>query len=248
MNATSDAPGWLDWSAITTEPAHRALAAIVERFDIRTRWSGLDHDEDRVRRAVLVLYARLGHAPAAAEIAAEAGVPAGEIGAVLARLEARDILRLDAATGAMLGAYPFTGDESGHRVTLDGRGLNAMCSIDALGVGAMYGRDVTVESACRGCGAAIHVATGGDGTALARVSPPGALVWAALHYAEGCAATSMCPLTVFFCCDAHLTAWRKENPEVDGFALTMDEGVEVGRAIFGRRLAPASGAPSGGDV
>ncbi|MFQ5959294.1 MAG: organomercurial lyase, partial [Alphaproteobacteria bacterium] len=180
---SANAPGWLDRSAVTSKPARRALAAIVESFDIRAKWSGLDAAEDRVRRAVLVLYARLGRAPAAAEIAAEAGVAPDAVGGVLARLEARDILRLDAAKRTILGAYPFAERESGHRVSLGDHTLNAMCSIDALGVGAMCRRDVTIASACRGCGAAIDVATGDDGTALARVSPPGALVWAALHYA-----------------------------------------------------------------
>ena len=61
----------------------------------------------------------------------------------------------------IVGAYPFSNQETGHRVTLDGRVLNAMCAVDALGIGAMTGRDIAIASGCRHCRAPIRITTRG---------------------------------------------------------------------------------------
>ena len=54
-----------------------------------------------------------------------------------------------------------------------------MCSIDALGAGAMYASDTVIETACHGCGASLRIATRDAGQALAEVTPAGAILWAA---------------------------------------------------------------------
>ena len=224
-----------DWSRVTGEPARQALAGIVEvaRFDLR--WAGLGEDEDRLRRAVLEHYARHGVMPSRGELAeAVADVDSG-----LAELERRDLMVLD-GEGAITGVYPFSAQPTGHRVRLDGQGLNAMCAIDALGVGAMYGRDVTVDSACRGCGGTIHVETAAAGTELASAAPAEAVVWVGRDYADGCAATSLCTTIAMWCCQEHLDGWRADNPGVEGYRLSLSEALEVGVALFADRLAPAS--------
>lgn len=224
-----------DWSRVTGEPARQALAGIVEvaRFD--QRWAALDEGADRLRRAVLEHYARRGEMPSRGELAeAVADVDSG-----LAELERRDLIVLDDA-GAVTGVYPFSAHATGHRVRLDGQGLNAMCAVDALGVGAMYGRDVVVHSTCRGCGGTIHVETAAAGTELASAAPAGSVVWVGRDYADGCAATSLCTTIAMWCCQEHLDAWRAENPGIEGYRLTLAEALEVGVALFADRLAPAS--------
>ena len=115
-----------------------------------------------------------------------------------------------------------------------------MCAIDALGVGAMYGRDIAIQSDCRWCGGEIRIATRDQGRALAEVSPPGAVVWYDFAY-RGSAAVSCCPAMAFFCSDEHLELWRSRTPDRQGLRLSMAEGLEVGRALFGPVLR-ASGA------
>ncbi len=48
-------------------------------------------------------------------------------------------------------------------------------------------------------------------------------------------------MLAFFCSDAHLDSWRQENhPDIDGYRLSMDEGLQAGMAIFAPMLAPAA--------
>jgi hypothetical protein len=136
-------------------------------------------------------------------------------------------------------------------VRLDGHELNAMCAVDALGVGAMFGRDVAIESACRACGRPIHIETGRDGTELQSVSPAESLVWIGLRYAGGCAATSLCTTIALWCCAGHLRSWREDSPGLEGHRLTVGEALEVGVALFSDRLAaatPGEGTMGGNDA
>ncbi|MFQ5915344.1 MAG: organomercurial lyase [Nitrospinota bacterium] len=228
-----------NWAAVTSDTARQALEAIVAVMGIETRWSDLGDAEDRVRRAVLDLYARLGHAPTLSQLAGATGLTTEEVRAQLGKLKTRDIVVLDDKGEAIVGAYPLSERETGHRVHLGEHVLNAMCAIDALGVGAMYQSDVGIESSCLRCGADIGVATREKGSALETVSPASTVVWSGIQY-EDKAATSLCTVLAFFCCDDHLQAWRAENPDAKGYRLSPDKGLQVGRAIFMNLLNPPS--------
>ena len=55
------------------------------------------------------------------------------------------------------------------------------------------------------------------------------------------AAFSCCPSIVFFCGDEHLQQWLTgQTPRRSGYRLTLDEALEVGRAIFEPVLAVGS--------
>lgn len=228
-----------DWSMVTTDIGHEALAAIMDAIGAETRWADYDGDEDLAGRAVLGLYGRDGRAPSKAALAADTGMDAASVSEALARLRARDIVVLDADTGEITGAYPFTERDTGHRVRLGAHVLNAMCAIDALGAGAMYGRDVAIDSTCRHCGAPVRLTTRDNGAALDDISPPQTVLWSGIRY-EGQAATSLCTVIAFFCRDAHLAAWRDDNPESTGFKLSPAQAMQVGKAIFAPLLRAGS--------
>lgn len=226
------------WSAVTSENARRALDAIFEALDVKKFWTGMGEEEDRVRRAILEHYARSGHAPSIAQLAQLTELDAPEAREAVGKLRQRDLVVLDEGAEAIAGAYPFRERDTGHRVRLGERELNAMCAIDALGAGAMLGTDAVIASACRECGAAIRIATRGGGAALADVSPGEAVVWSGIRYEDNCAADSLCTVIAFFCSDRHLDAWRAANPpEIRGFRLSVAEGLEAGKAIFVPMLA-----------
>ncbi len=230
-----------NWSAVRSERAEAAASAIFEVFGIEKCWIDYREREDRVRRAVLDHYGSDGRAPSISQLSIATDIAPDELRDLLTRLEKRDLLVLDGSGERITGAYPFAEWDTGHRVHLNGRVLNAMCAIDALGAGAMYGRDATIESACRACGEPIQAETEDDGTALKAITPSTAVVWSGVEYAEGCAATSLCTVIAFFCSDQHLRSWRDgEHPGVNGFRLTMDEAQQVGMAIFTPMLAPAT--------
>src|SRR6266481_3350950 len=137
-----------DWSVVTSPTVRDALLAIAPVFAC---WSGYDAGTDRVRVALLQLYLEDGRAPTVSALAERAGLSEPAIRPLLEELRRRDLVVLDGAR--IVGAYPFTDQDTGHRVTLDGRVLNAMCAVDALGIGAMTNRDITIASRCRHCGA-----------------------------------------------------------------------------------------------
>jgi hypothetical protein len=229
-----------DWSVVT-RPAARA--ALLDRDRARAggvaaKWVGaLPPEQDLAWRAAVALFAKLGRTPTLAEIARELDLPVASLAPLVDALESRDRLRVDRAAGAIDYAYPFTRHVSGHRVELHGRMLHALCAIDALGVGAMVGADIRVAASCKFCAVPVAIETARNGTAFASASPAGTVVWYDLAYRET-AAASCCRSIDFFCSDAHLDGWlAAQEAGREGHRLTLDEALEVGRALFGPVLA-----------
>jgi mercuric reductase len=234
-----------DWSAVTSPIVKDALLTMFEPEHILSRWSGYAPEEDRVRTTVLRLYAEQGRAPTLDSLAAAAQLAISDLRLQLARLKQRDLIVLSADGERILGAYPFTDRVTGHRITLDGRSVNAMCAVDALGVGAMLQRDIQIDSRCLHSGSAIRITTRDDGRLLADVQPRTTVVWLGLRYEGGAAAFSLCTVTAFFRTDDDLDAWRKDpqHAEQRGVRLTPNEALEAGRAIFQPSLMAADPSP-----
>jgi mercuric reductase len=231
-----------DWSVVSSPAVRDALQAMVGSDHVLHRWSGYDPITDRVRVALLQLYVKDGRAPVPSALAKRTGLNETAIWPQLEELRRRDLVVLEG--GRIVGAYPFSDRETGHRVTLGERVVNAMCAVDALGIGAMTDRDISIASQCRHCGAPIRVITQHHGRALASIEPTRAVMWQSVRYEGACAANSLCATTAFFCSDEHLSAWRSErSTDEPGFRLSMEEGLEAGRALFGPSLAGLDGAP-----
>jgi hypothetical protein len=233
-----------DWTAVTFPLARDAVLAIFEAIDADRAWGNYTRAEDAVRTTLLRHYAKEGRAPAIGDLARRAGLSESATRALLASLKARDLVVLDADGEAIVGAYPWTDRATEHRVILGERTVNALCAIDALGAGAMYRSDVEIHSRCRACGAPVTIATRDRGRAVADVRPGSAIVWSGNRQTGGCAADSICTIIAFFCDDGHLAAWRGEHhPETPGLRLSIDEALQVGRAIFGPSLAGLERTP-----
>ncbi|MGP2492902.1 bifunctional organomercurial lyase/mercury(II) reductase MerBA [Mesorhizobium sp. PUT5] len=225
-----------DWSVVTSPVVKNALQAMVGSEHVLNRWSGYDPVTDRVRVALLRHYADHGRAPAIGALAEHTELSEMAIRPLLDELHRRDLVVLDRER--IVGAYPFSDHNTGHRVTLGGRTLNAMCAVDALGIGAMTDHDTAITSQCRHCCAPIRITTRDRGRAITDVEPQSAVMWQSVRYEGGCAASSLCATTTFFCSDEHLSAWRDErSADEPGFRLSIEEGLEAGRAMFGPSLA-----------
>jgi hypothetical protein len=227
-----------DWSAVKSAVAAEALRERdARRPGLATAWAvGLTSEQDLAWRRTLELFAALGRAPLVAEVASDLRLQVEATRTLLRALEQRDLAGLDESASTIAFVYPLTARRTEHRVKLGDHVLHALCAVDALGVGAMYGADVQIESACRRCGAGIAVRTAGCGTSIAEADPGGAMVWYDLAY-DRKAATSCCPSIAFFCGAAHLEAWRAgEGARRAGHALTVAEAFEVGQALFGPLL------------
>jgi mercury(II) reductase len=225
-----------DWSVVSSPVVKDALLAMVGSDHVLNRWSGYDPATDVVRVALLQLYAEHGRAPTLGALAERAALTELAIEPLLDDLSRRDLIVLDGEK--IVGVYPFTDRDTGHRVTLESRALNAMCAVDALGIGAMTDSDVTISSRCRFCGTPIRITTRDQGRALADVAPRTAVMWQSVRYEGACAASSLCATTAFFCSDDHLSAWHREgSADEPGFRLSVEEGLEAGCALFGPSLA-----------
>ena len=103
----------------------------------------------------------------------------------------------------------------------------------------MFRTDPTIESSCRTCGSAIKIGTAQSGRALGYRHPVESVVWYDFAYSQ--TAASCCPAIAFFCSDEHQQGWLlAQSPERIGRQLTLDEALEVGRALFETVLAGVS--------
>jgi hypothetical protein len=186
---------------------------------------------------VLELYAEDGRAPTLSRLAEAVGAERPVVAGRLQDLRRRDLIILT-PDGAITGAYPFTDHLTEHRVRLGTCEAAAMCAIDALGMGAVLGQDTVIRSRCRHCGRQVQIETMHQGQASA--SPDETIVWSGIQYAESCAATSLCTVQAFFCSEEHLQAWRRDSSPAGGVRLTLEEGLQVGRAIFVPMLQPGT--------
>ena len=230
-----------DWSQVISPEAEAALGAILEIFHFDKCFKDYGAEEDLVRRTLLTLYGELGRAPSSVEIAVAAGLEQNQIESALAALRRRDLVVLDDESGAVKGAYPFTEGKTGHRVNFAETELNAMCAVDALGAGAMFTSDCEIESSCRHCGAPVRVTTAEKGERLGAVAPKASMVWNGIHY-EGQAANSLCTDICFFCSPEHLEQWLEARRGAKGYRLSIEEAMQVGKAIFRPVLAESQEA------
>ena len=225
-----------DWFVIGSPQARDALVAILAAFRADACWRAYSADEDRVRSIIIRHYARTGHSSPLSELKSATGMADDALKSVLLRLRQRDLVVMD--DDRIVGAYPLTDRITDHEVQINGPVVHAMCAVDALGIGDMFGEDVEISSSCRHCRAPITVSTQGAGTALETFAPPGTIVWSGIRNSEGCAADTLCTVIPFFCSDDHLEAWRRQNhPHIEGYRLSLAEALQVGRAIFAPTLA-----------
>src|SRR5712691_3978645 len=112
-----------DWSVVASARSREALQTLLHSEHLLHRWSGYTVEADRVRSAVLRLYAKTDRAPGVEAVAECSGMSATAAQSLLDELGRRDLVVLDGRR--LIGAYPFTDTDTGHRVTWDGHAVNA---------------------------------------------------------------------------------------------------------------------------
>ena len=187
-----------------------------------------------VHQAVLRSFVHTGAAPGLSSLAKHAAPY--EASKVLAELADGDFLYLDDA-GQITAAYPFSATPTPHRARISrGPTVFAMCAIDALGVSAMIGVPVVIESADPSTGEPVTVNV--DGT-TSSWDPATAVVYAG-YTGDGCAGPSAsvcCGYMNFFATQAAATAWAASHPEITGGILDQARALQVGIDIFGQLLS-----------
>jgi Alkylmercury lyase len=187
-----------------------------------------------VHQAVLRSFVQSGAAP---DIAALAGHAAPtDVAEVLAELADGDFLYLDHG-GQITAAYPFSALPTPHRVQIAGYAtVFAMCAIDALGISAMTGHPVMIESADPATGQPVTVNVD---HADATWDPATAVVYVGRTDSQraGPSAAVCCGYMNFFASQTAASTWAAAHPEITDGILGQDRALQVGIGIFGQLLS-----------
>lgn len=109
-----------------------------------------------IRNATYRLFAELGRAPSADDVAKATGEETSRVEAAWRRLHDDHALVLDAG-GTLRMANPFSAVETPHRVEAGGRSWFANCGWDAFGIGVVLRADSTIHTTCADCGEPIDI-------------------------------------------------------------------------------------------
>lgn len=210
-----------------------ALKQLNQLLPLAGRQAALPAPLAEVHRAVLRTWIDHGRPPQLAALARR--WPNLPLSAALARLAADDLLVLSPGGEQIAGAYPLTLEETPHRLRANGHTLRAMCALDALAVGPLFGLPVEIESICRVTGAPIFLRQ--NGVSLLAAEPSGD-IRVGIHWQppQSCAAHSLCREMVFLVDAAAAAEWQAIAPDQrDGFSLAA--AIELGAAFFAPLLA-----------
>ena len=159
-----------------------------------------------------------------------------QVSQVLGELADGDFLYLDQA-GQITAAYPFSALRTPHQVRIASQAtVFAMCAIDALGISAMTGHPVIIESADPSTGEPITVQVDG---ATSSWDPATAVVYVG-RTSDGCAGPSAsvcCGYMNFFATGTAAAAWAATHPDITGSVLSQERALQLGIGIFGQLLS-----------
>jgi hypothetical protein len=111
----------------------------------------MDDRDLALRNTTYALFVRDGRPPTTEDVARETGRPEHEVRAAWQRLDHEHALVLDAESGALRMANPFSAVPTPHRVEAAGRTWYANCAWDAFGILAALGVAGRIETACPDC-------------------------------------------------------------------------------------------------
>jgi len=187
-----------------------------------------------VHQFVLRSFVHTGAAPGISSLARQARP--FNAAQVLAELAEGDFLGLDHA-GQITAAYPFSALPTRHLVRISGEAtVFAMCAIDALGISAMAGRPVVIESADPSTGQPVTVTVD---QASSTWDPATAVVYVGRANDEcaGPSASVCCGYMNFFATRAAASAWAAAHLEITGGILGQARALQTGIGIFGQLLS-----------
>jgi hypothetical protein len=199
----------------------------------RGRIAPADRGLRAVHQAVLRSFVHTGAAPDLPSLAGHAAPFA--VSQVLAELADGDFLCLDQGD-QITAAYPFSALPTRHRVRITGEAtVFAMCAIDALGISAMTGRPVVIESADPSTSEPVTVHVD---QAASTWDPATAVVYVGRAGGDcaGPSASVCCGYMNFFATGAAAAAWAASHPDITGGILSQARALQTGMGIFGQLL------------
>jgi hypothetical protein len=229
---------WIRDALATAANADPTLERVLEAAGVPRsrcgyeRTARLSGEERALYRWLIERFAR-AMPPTAAQLGAQAKALALDANAALAALAREDLVHTD-DDGAITVAYPFSARARGHEVALDGRVVQAMCAIDALGIADMLDQPIDVRSHDPLSGNEIRVHVTPEGATSWQ--PEAAVVLAGSSSCEGPSYCGCCDVLSFFESTENAQGYLREHPRVQGMPISIPEAAAAGRAIFGAIL------------
>ena len=211
-----------------------SIAGIApERFG-PARLTRLNEGERALYHSILAAFAR-GDQPTVEELcdlASELGLEIENTLDVFAKL---DLVHHDPGNGEILVAYPFSARPRGHTVLIDSaHQVQAMCAIDALGIGAMLQLPIEIGSHDPLSGSEIWVRL--DPGEDAWWEPTTAVVLTGSACCDGPSFRGCCDVLNFFETEDSATSYLAKHPELVGFPISIPDAIEAGRTVFAHLL------------
>jgi len=176
-----------------------------------------------------------GEPPSAADTKERATQNGLDFSAAAASLARDDLVHLG-RDGRPLIAYPFSAISRGHSVTISrGRRVEAMCALDALGIAAMLGEQIEVDSYDPNARTPIRVEAEPDGQAY--VAPATGVVLVGSSCQAGPSYQTCCDTLNFFESSDSAERYLDAHPELTAACLKIPEATTLANAIFADVLA-----------
>jgi hypothetical protein len=229
-----------DDHTIIPEPTQRARDIFQAECSLKQKVSlrkTISREEDEIRRFILTRTPIIGKIPSVDEIwEVYNQFPKDEIDKILERLDQMDYIHVDSEKTTIDAAYPFSGTETSHIVTIkreEYKKIHAMCAVDALGICFMFDSDVLIESKCHHCHDKVDIKIMNN--KIISLQPKDVVVWFDMDY-SCCAAISCCPNTNFFSSEQHFIKWHETNLQRKGAILNIQETFYLGKLFFEDRI------------
>jgi len=204
-----------------------ALDKLNSLLPLKARQSRLEQPLLDLHIAILSHFATAGQALRRDQVAQQLGDDA--VDAALARLADDDLIVLAPDHRHIAGAYPFTAEERVHTVLVNGHTVHAMCALDALAIGPMFGTATRINSRCHVTDTPVEIHM--QGAELLSAQPGDVRVGIHWQGTSGCAARTLC-LEMVFLADADTARhWQQQDSDnTDLFELP--EAVRFAAAYF----------------
>jgi hypothetical protein len=200
----------------------------------KNRARHLSAPERSLYRWILQQFAR-GEPPSAADTKERAMQDELDFGTATASLARDDLVHLG-PDGRPLIAYPFSAVSRGHTVTIgEGRKVEAMCALDALGIAAMLGQQTEIDSHDPNTRTPVRVEVEPDGQT--KVAPATAVVLVGSSCQAGPSYQTCCDTLNFFESAESAATYLDSHPDVTASCLRVPEAIKLANAIFADVLA-----------
>ena len=192
-----------------SERAAEALHWLRQEFPLESRVASLPANLLRVYRAILASW-KTGESPCIEIADAE----------VLQELSGLDAILIE---GDRISCYPFSARDTGIRVAVGQKSVNAMCAIDALAIPGIMLEIGEIEADCAVCGTRLAFVVDSEGkvrTGSCRVT----VAWAGTLVGSSCCGKSLCPQIRFQCSGCSVST--------EGSLLSVADSAAVASAFF----------------